>query len=63
MSPEHIEMFEAAAGGLLEELGYARAFPQVRSDGRQQAARVRESFLLNTRRRAEEEPLREAVHE
>ena len=27
MSEEHTERFEAAAGGLLDELGYERAFP------------------------------------
>jgi hypothetical protein len=38
------ELFEAAAGGLLDELGYARAFPAPSAQAREHAARVRASF-------------------
>jgi hypothetical protein len=44
MPPEEIERFEAAAGGLLEELGYPRAFPRIDANARRHAARMRELF-------------------
>jgi Sulfotransferase family len=44
MPAEEIERFEAAAGGLLEELGYPRAFPRIDANARRHAARMRELF-------------------
>jgi hypothetical protein len=37
-----VELFEAAAGGLLDELGYPRAYPHPGRDAIRRAARVRE---------------------
>jgi sulfotransferase family protein len=42
MSPEDIERFEAAAGQLLDELGYPRAIPYPRPESLENAARIRE---------------------
>jgi hypothetical protein len=39
-----VERFEAAAGDLLEELGYERAVPNPSSEVLEQAARIREAF-------------------
>src|ERR671911_14072 len=39
-----VECFEAAAGDLLEELGYERAVPNPSSEALEQAARIREAF-------------------
>jgi sulfotransferase family protein len=39
-----VERFEAAAGDLLEELGYERAVPNPSSEALEQAARIREAF-------------------
>lgn len=44
MAPQQLERFEAAAGELLDELGYPRAFPRIGADVRRQAARMRELF-------------------
>jgi hypothetical protein len=44
MPPEEVERFEAAAGALLDDLGYPRAFPQVGAKVRRHAARMRELF-------------------
>jgi sulfotransferase family protein len=44
MPPEEIKRFEASAGGLLEELGYPRAFPRIDANARRHAARMREVF-------------------
>jgi hypothetical protein len=40
MAPEEVERFEAA-GALLDELGYPRAFPNLRPETVQNATRVR----------------------
>ena len=56
MGEEDLERFEAAAGGLLDELGYARAVPQPRPAAVERAARVRESFVGDTRRRGQRLP-------
>jgi hypothetical protein len=45
MLPTDVERFEAAAGGLVEQLGYARSFPQPRSELLEQAARARDAFI------------------
>ncbi len=44
MPAEDLERFEAAAGDLLEELGYERAFPHPPEETLAWAARIRESF-------------------
>jgi sulfotransferase family protein len=44
MSAEDVELFEAAAGALLDELGYPRAFPQPRQEQFENASRIRESL-------------------
>ncbi|HET7479281.1 MAG TPA: sulfotransferase [Rubrobacteraceae bacterium] len=44
MSAEDVERFEAAAGGLLGELGYERTVPKPSPRAVEQAARIRESF-------------------
>jgi hypothetical protein len=44
MPAEDLERFEAAAGDLLEELGYPRACPHPPVETLARAARIRESF-------------------
>lgn len=44
MDPGDQEAFEALAGGLLDELGYERAFPQPGAGARERATRVRQAF-------------------
>jgi hypothetical protein len=41
MAPADVERFEAAAGDLLEELGYARAFPESRPEAVAHSIHVR----------------------
>jgi len=41
MPAEDVERFEAAAGGLLDELGYPRAFPRPRAEKLENASRIR----------------------
>ena len=50
MSHEDVERFEAAVGGLLDELAYPRAFRQVRPERLEEASSIRESFVQNARR-------------
>jgi hypothetical protein len=45
MAATHVEAFEAAAGGLLDELGYERGAPAPGARARRRAAAVRESFV------------------
>src|SRR5262249_54168365 len=45
MLAEDQERFEAAAGDLLDELGYPRAVPQPRPEAVDRASQVRESFI------------------
>lgn len=45
MAEEDVERFEAAAGELLDELGYPRAVPRPSPRAVKHAARVRESFV------------------
>ncbi len=54
MSYEDVERFEAAAGELLDELGYPRAFPQLRRERLEDASRIRELFALDPRARVAE---------
>jgi hypothetical protein len=51
MSPADVERFEAAAGGLLEELGYPRAFPRPSAKAMEHAARLRRAFSEDPRLR------------
>jgi hypothetical protein len=54
MPADDVRRFEAAAGDLLDELGYPRAFPTVAPEAREQAARMRALFteeILARRRR------------
>ncbi len=44
MGPQEVERFEAAAGDLLDELGYPRACRWPSPEAMQQAARIREVF-------------------
>jgi hypothetical protein len=44
MPTEEVERFEAAAGDLLDELGYPRAFPRIDAKARTRATRMRETF-------------------
>ncbi|MGH2745020.1 MAG: sulfotransferase family protein [Thermoleophilaceae bacterium] len=58
MSEEDLERFEAAAGELLDELGYARAVPDPGAAATERAARVRDSFVRDSRERGSRLPLR-----
>jgi hypothetical protein len=53
MSPEDVERSEAAAGELLDELGYDRAFPRPSPQSLEQAARLREAFAAELHSREE----------
>jgi hypothetical protein len=50
MSREDVESFEAAAGGLLDELGYPRALPRLQPERLEVASRIRELFAANVTR-------------
>ncbi len=56
MSPEDIERFEAAAGGLLDDLGYPRAVPDPPGEMLENAARVQASFVQDVLARGERLP-------
>jgi hypothetical protein len=56
MPPEDRELFEAAAGDLLDELGYPRGGPGPRPEALEHAARVREQFTKNLRARSKALP-------
>lgn len=51
MSTEEEERFEAAAGDLLDELGYSRAFPHPQPDKVELASRIRNSLAKDPRTR------------
>jgi hypothetical protein len=53
-----VERFEAAAGDLLEELGYERAVPNPSSRALEHAARTRETFSRDVQERGERLPER-----
>jgi Sulfotransferase family len=57
MEEEDLERFEAAAGELLDELGYPRAVPEPSPPALQRAALVRESFVRDSRARGQRLPL------
>jgi len=54
MSHADVEKFEAAAGELLDELGYPRAIPRLRPERLEDALRIRELLALDSRARAAE---------
>ena len=57
MPAEDVERFEAAAGGLLDELGYPRAFPRPRAEKLENASRIRSLLVQDPRwRRLSEGP-------
>jgi Sulfotransferase family len=56
MPATDIQRFEAAAGNLLEELGYERAVPNPSSEALEQATRIRKMFSRHVQER-EEQPL------
>jgi hypothetical protein len=56
MGEEDLERFEAAAGGLLDELRYPRAVPEPSPSAVERAARVRESFVGDARNRGQRLP-------
>jgi hypothetical protein len=59
--PEHdVELFEAVAGELLDELGYPRAFSRISADTAERAARVRTAFTQDLRARGWPLPERRA---
>lgn len=58
MPTEEVERFEAAAGELLEELGYPRAFPRIDGGARRHAERMRESFSEAMREKSARLPRR-----
>jgi hypothetical protein len=47
MLTQDLERFEAAAGGLLEELGYARAFPRLTPERFEDTSRTRKLVALD----------------
>lgn len=49
MPAGEVERFEAAAGGLLDELGYPRAVPRPRPEAERRAAMIREAFERDAR--------------
>jgi hypothetical protein len=58
MPAEDLERFEAAAGDLLEELGYERAFPRPSSRALEHATRTQETFSRDVQERGERLPER-----
>ena len=56
MAPGDVERFEAAAGPLLDELGYARAAPSLSPEQVERAARLRETFVDEARARGRSVP-------
>jgi len=53
---ESMEIFEAAAGELLEELGYGRGVSEPRAETMKTVSRVRESFFTEVRAEGEQLP-------
>jgi hypothetical protein len=51
MPAEEVGRFEAMAGDLLEELGYARTFPSLPADAGERAAKIRSAFTRDARSR------------
>jgi hypothetical protein len=61
MAPGDVERFEAAAGDLIDELGYARGAPSIRSELREHASAVRELFAADIVARGRPLPARWAA--
>jgi hypothetical protein len=59
MAPENVDLFEAAAGPLLDELGYPRAVPQPRAEALDRASRVTALLAQNA---AAEQPCSPSTH-
>jgi hypothetical protein len=53
MSRQDVERLEAAAGYLLDELGYERAVPNPVAETLEHAATIREAFSQDLRRRGQ----------
>jgi hypothetical protein len=51
MAAEDVARFEAAAGSLLDELGYPRAVPEPSAEARALAAELRDAFIHELRSR------------
>lgn len=51
MSPDDVARFEAAAGDLLEELGYTRGAASLSEDELRRAKRVRDTYADRARSR------------
>jgi hypothetical protein len=51
MAPNDVERFEAAAGDLLDELGYARAVPHPQLQAQNHATLIYEAFTKDARSR------------
>ena len=51
LPPQDNERFEAAAGGLLEELGYPRVVPRPRLEALEHATRIRNLLTQDPRAR------------
>jgi len=51
LSPQDIERFEAAVGALLDELGYARVVPRLRTELLDHASRIRHLLAEDPRAR------------
>ena len=58
MEAAEVERFEAAAGDLLDELGYERAFQSVGAEARKHASMIGELFTRDTRARGRALPER-----
>ena len=58
MPVKDVERFEAAAGNLLEELGYERAVPNPSSEALEHATRIRKTFSRDVQKRVEHLPER-----
>lgn len=56
MPADHVERFEAAAGDLLEELGYERIAPSTSTERFEHAAKVRDVFTQDVRSRGKRLP-------
>ena len=58
MPVKDVERFEAAAGNLLEELGYERSFPRPTPQALEHATRIRKTFSRDVQERKEHPPER-----
>ncbi len=58
MQPDTVERFEAAAGSLLDELGYPRACDRLGAEAIEHAAAVRQRYTADPRLRNRSVPLR-----